>query len=423
MPALSDKLKSLGVSLGLPPTQAAALRPTRDNIPLDSILRGHTILTSHGPAYLIENDYLDYTHGALKLSLPGKLSNLSAWAREPLLPEIDPHAIAFLDTETTGLSGGTGTLAFLIGIGRFIGDTFHLVQYFLPDPGEESGQLDAVEQFLAPCEALVTFNGKSFDIPLLNTRYTMQGWRTPYSGYAHVDLLHLSRRLWRDRLPSRTLANLEVQILGAARTDEDIPGWIIPQMYHEYLLTGDPGPLQRVIYHNAMDILSLAALFTYVSNILEDPVRTDLEHGSDILALARLFEDLGATTTATHLYLRGLDHEDADTERIPRQVYLDAIHRLASIHKHQDQQAEAIQLWEKAAHSSHLEAHIELAKYYEHHLRNYPAAIEWTESAIRLINSPGYPVFQRRLQLPELQHRLHRLQRKSSRTTADESAS
>ncbi len=377
--------------------------------------------TFHGTAYIIENDYIDYTHGALKLSLPDRLNILAAWAREPLLPEIDPHAIAFLDTETTGLSGGTGTLAFLIGIGRFIGDTFHLVQYFLPDPGEEPAQLDAVEQFLAPCAALVTFNGKSFDIPLLNTRFAMHGWRKPYDGYAHIDLLHLSRRLWRDRLPSRTLANLEVQILGAARTEEDIPGWIIPQMYREYLLTGDPEPLQRIFYHNAMDILSLAALFTYVSNVLEDPVRIDLQHGSDILALARLFEDLGATTTATHLYLRGLEHSDADTERIPRQLYLDAIQRLATIHKHQDQQDEAIQLWEKAAHHSHLEAHIELAKYYEHQLRNYPAAIEWTESAIRVVKSPGYPAYQRRLQLPELQHRLNRLQRKASRFTAGSS--
>jgi uncharacterized protein YprB with RNaseH-like and TPR domain len=347
--------------------------------------------------------------------LPGSLENLGVWANEPHLKEIDPHAFAFLDTETTGLSGGTGTLAFLIGIGRFEGDGFHLVQFFLPDPGQEPAQLAAVEDFLAPCQALVTFNGKAFDVPLLNTRFLMHGWQPPYRGYAHVDLLHLSRRLWRNRLPSRTLANLEVQILGTSRSEEDIPGWIIPQMYHEYLLSGDATPLRRVIYHNAMDVVSLAALFTYTADLLADPVQANLEHGTDILALAHLFEDLGVSSTAITLYLKGLEHEDARTQRIPRQVYLDAIQRLAGIHKKMDRQGEAIQLWEVAAQLHHLEAHIQLAKYYEHQKKDYRAALEWTESAVQLVNSPLYPVFERKIQLPELQHRLERLHKKLAR--------
>src|SRR4030067_1036414 len=139
------------------------------------------------------------------------------------------------------------------------------------DPFEEPAMLLALEEFLAPCKTLVTFNGKSFDAPLLTTRYTLQGWPSPMGRMAHIDLLHLARRLWRDRLPSRTLSNLEVQILGAQRSEEEIPGWMIPQMYFDFLRDGDARPMKRVFYHNEMDVLSMAALLNLVVNLLENP--------------------------------------------------------------------------------------------------------------------------------------------------------
>jgi len=144
--------------------------------------------------------------------------------------------IRTVDTETTGLAGGSGTYTFMVGIGRFEGDEFRLAQFFLRDPSEEAAQLAAIEKFLAPCQAVVSFNGKSFDLPLLNSRYLINGCPPPLAGAAHIDLLHLSRRLWRARLPSRTLGNLEAKILGLTRAQQDVPGWMIPDLFLDRLL-------------------------------------------------------------------------------------------------------------------------------------------------------------------------------------------
>ena len=126
--------------------------------------------------------------------------------------------VCFLDTETSGLSGGTGTYAFLVGAARFIDDKFVLQQFFMRDPAEEPALLEGVANFLAPCEALVTFNGKAFDAPLLTTRYKLHYIPVPYKEYSHLDLLPLARRLWRDRLPSRALKYLEEHVLGFTRS-------------------------------------------------------------------------------------------------------------------------------------------------------------------------------------------------------------
>jgi len=134
------------------------------------------------------------------------------------LAQADPEGFVFLDTETTGLAGGTGTFAFLIGLDASMAMISKLSQYFMRDPAEESALLAAVAEFIHPCQALVTFNGKSFDVPLLNTRYTLQAISSPFANLSHVDLLPLARRLWRDRLPSRALGYLETSILGAKRT-------------------------------------------------------------------------------------------------------------------------------------------------------------------------------------------------------------
>jgi uncharacterized protein YprB with RNaseH-like and TPR domain len=145
------------------------------------------------------------------------LGIIAQWAREPRLAEVEPDTFAFLDTETTGLAGGTGTYAFLVGVGRYDGEDFHLAQFFMRDPAEEPALLWALTDFLGPCQALVTFNGKAFDVPLLNARYITNGETPSLTSTAHLDLLPLARRLWRDRLPSRALGYLEEHILGLTR--------------------------------------------------------------------------------------------------------------------------------------------------------------------------------------------------------------
>lgn len=457
MPSLSDKLKSLGVSVGLKPTGEAEDNPQQPEIgqqvsavtaahpKLDDVLGGHTLKNSQGETYIVESHYpLDYQHGRVGLLAASSLRMLATWAGNPDMGDLKPESFAFLDTETTGLSGGSGTYAFLIGAARFEESEFHLTQFFMRDPADEPAELVALEQFLAPCQAIVTFNGKTFDAPLLNTRYLLQGWRSPLFDLGHFDLLHLARRLWRDRLPSRTLMNLEVQILGTERTEEDIPGWAIPQMYFDYIRSGDPTPLKNVLYHNAMDVVSLAALFNHMAGLLAHPFEASIEHGVDLIALARLYEDLGETETAIGLYLQGLEFEDRSTVRIveespevsftytqnlsdsdplsqnrqplPRAIFLDALDRLALIHKRNQDYPTAITLWEKAASHQHIHAHIELSKYYEHHQRNYAVALYWVQSAMVIIHSTQAAAAERLLWSQELETRLARLQRKLSLT-------
>ncbi len=180
-----------------------------------------------------------------------------------------------------------------------------------------------------------------------------------------------------------------------------------------------PGP-KNVFYHNAMDVVSLAALFNHMAELLANPIDRAAEHGVDLISLARLFEDLQDLDSATRLYVHALNHPDAVEQRLPEQILLDAIQRLAMIHKRQENLPAAIALWEQAARHQFLDAYIELAKFYEHRSSNYQEAIKWTESAIAVVQSPGFPAYERRHWLPELEHRLSRLQRKLTNASPDE---
>jgi uncharacterized protein len=415
--SISDRLKALGVQVGARDVKPA---PTSRPGNLEEILGGRLIQTPQGEAFLVEARYpTGSPHGQSALEISASLELVAGWVGDPRLSSIPPESIVFLDTETTGLAGGTGTYAFLIGAGRFEGEEFILQQWFMRDPLDEPAQLTALEAFLAPAQAIATFNGKAFDAPLLNTRFITQGLRSPLLDLTHIDLLHLARRLWKDRLPSRTLGNLEVQILGAIRSEEDIPGWMIPQIYFDYLRDLDPTPLKKVLYHNAMDVVSLAALLNHIAWLLSDPLELGGRYGIDLIALARLFEDLGDLERATMLYIHSLEHKDARQDLIPRPVLLQALNRLALIHKRQKDWLAAIQLWEQAAHYHHLEAYVDLAKCYEHHLNDLPQAIHWTEAAIILVEESGevesdlpLAAFQRRQWQAELEHRLTRLIKK-----------
>jgi hypothetical protein len=427
MSSLSDKLKSLGVQVGaenlrpVSPTQPASQRSL--TAALDEILAGHTLENTQGETYVIEKQYpLNYQQGQVSLLGGRPLQVLAAWAGNLHLADLSTQEFAFLDTETTGLSGGTGTYAFLVGVGRIEADTFHLVQFFMRDPAEEPALLLALEEFLAPCQALVTFNGKTFDAPLLNTRYLVQGWQSPLIELNHVDLLHLARRLWRERLPSRTLGNLEVQILGSERTEEDIPGWMIPQIYIDYLRSGDPAPLKNVFYHNANDVVSMVALFNHMAGLLADPSQAAIEHGVDLISLARLYEDLGDSDRAIELYLQGLGYEDAPDSpvdpqfRLTHSVFMDALERLARLHKRRQDFTTAISLWEKAARFNSFPAYLELAKYYEHRQGDYQLALDWCRSALEWINRSDSSHFERQQWLEDLEKRIDRLQRKLAKT-------
>jgi uncharacterized protein YprB with RNaseH-like and TPR domain len=403
MPSLSDKLKSLGVQVG-----ASHLEPPRPRSleTLEQVIPGRLHATPAGETYVVEQIYPpDYRHGKIGLAGMAPLQTLAVWAGEDRISQCPAPAFAYLDIETTGLSGGTGTYAFLIGAGRFNGDDFQLAQFFMRDPVEEPAQLLALEEFLAPCQTLVTYNGKSFDVPILNTRYTTQGWKTPLVDLSHFDLLHLSRRLWRDRLPSRTLGNIETFILGCRRTIEDVPGWLIPQLYFDYLRSGDANPLKGVFYHNAMDVLAMAALLNHVSHLFEDPIHAPMEHGVDLVGMARLFEDLDQLDEAVQLYRRSLEQD------LPEEQQWETVQRLSFILKRSGDYGSAIALWEQAAARGQIYACVELAKYYEHQAGDYEEALHWTSSALEFVTPPSSPFYLREPWLAELEHRQARLLR------------
>jgi uncharacterized protein YprB with RNaseH-like and TPR domain len=402
-PSLKEKLKSLGVAQGT----AHLAPPEADSFSIGSVVAGEFFSTRRGEVFVAQQTFgRDHLHGeaALLSSIPLKL--IAQWAKDDKVAGLPVSKFAFLDTETSGMAGGTGTYAFLVGAARFVDDHFILRQYFMPDPVEEPALLEELANFLAPCEALVTFNGKAFDAPLLTARYTLHQMPVPYKAYSHLDLLPLARRLWRDRLESRALKHLEEHVLGMKRTSDDVPGYEIPWLYFDYLRTGDARPLEGVFYHNAMDVVAMAALLAHMNGIIENPFDGGIQHGLDFIALGKLLEDLGHADEAARLYERGLESGLDESD------FGVAVRRLTVLQKRRGDYGEAIRLWEKAAKQGHIYAHIEMAKYYEHRERDPKRARKWAASARRAVERADLPLYMRNHWLEEIAHRLARLERK-----------
>jgi tetratricopeptide (TPR) repeat protein len=196
-----------------------------------------------------------------------------------------------LDTETTGLGTGAGTVAFLVGVARWEAGVLRLVQLLLPDHGDEAALLDAVAAEIGPAPALVTYNGRTFDWPLLVARYRIHGRAAPALA-AHVDLLTIVRRLFRHRLGRARLRSAEEGLL-ALRRHDDVEGWEIPDLYHAFLRGASAEPLARVVRHNAEDVRSLARLLEYLDRRLADPDARPAAHPGDLASLAGLLRAHG----------------------------------------------------------------------------------------------------------------------------------
>jgi uncharacterized protein len=239
------------------------------------------------------------------------------------------------------------------------------------------------------------------------TRYSLHSIPVPFKDFSHLDLLPLARRLWRDRLPSRALKYLEENVLEAPRTTDEVPGYEIPYLYFDYLRTGDAAPLKGVFYHNAMDIVALAALLNHMASILHAPFDGKVQHGLDFIALAKLYEDLGRQDEAARLYEHGLEVglNEAD--------FGAAVRRLSALQRRRGDIESAAALWQKAAAEGHVYAHIELAKYFEHQRSDYSEALRWTSSAEGLIDSLDIPRYEYRHWKEELEHRKRRLLEKA----------
>lgn len=410
MPSFSDKLQSLGVKVGTKNLTTPKPKPPADH-PIDTVLAGDWWHTRHGDIFYVETRYpSDFRVGCCEINPSFPLDIISTWAREPTISTLNLEKFAYIDIETTGLSSGSGTFAFLIGAGRFESDEFRLVQFFLHDPSEELAQLAALEEFLSPCAVIVSFNGKSFDLPVIKTRYITNGCLPPLINIAHLDLLHLARRLWKKRLPNCALGELEVRILGKKRSEQDVPGWVVPDLYFDYLQTGDARPLLGVFYHNEVDVVSLAALLNYMSGVIFDPMNLPADLSLDVISIGKLYADLGFFEKAAKIYQYGLSLGNISDDE-----YWLAIKQLSFINKKSGDISSAIEYWELAARNREIYAHIELAKIFEHRNKDYKTALCWTQIALEIISGEQSVINQIQW-LEALQHRKNRLERKLLRS-------
>ena len=389
MTSLSDKLKALGVELG-----ASSLQSKPANFAgaakLADIVAGEY---SHSDQVFETHEIFDpeYQHGKCKLWLES-FTHLQSLINQ----NFKLQDLIFIDAETTGLSGGAGTFAFMLGLGWFDhGNAFHVKQIFLPEPACEHEYLSALTEELARFSTIISFNGKSFDIPLMKTRYILHSFPSPFEDMAHIDLLHLSRRVWRYRLSSRTLGEIENHILRFTRGEVELPGWMAPKLYLDYLKTKDAAPMKGMFYHNQIDIVSLAALLC----VLEDMAGLNSDSPAELFALAQYFEHSGDSPNAIKAYQQTIEIDKDSDFAIQAQYQLGMIYRKAG------NWSNAISSWIQASVSSP-KACVELAKYFEHQTRDYNEAERWCKFALSLNNQNNA--------IDELEYRLNRILRKKA---------
>jgi len=372
---------------------------------LADLLGGAVEETEKGPVLCVRRRFAsDHRHGRQPLETTRDMTtgSVTLLARAPAPPR-GPRFL-YLDTETTGLAGGTGTYAFLVGVGFFEGGEFEVRQYFMRDLDEEPALLAALEPLLRDIDGLVTYNGAGFDLPLLETRFVLGRRLWPEADF-HLDLLPAARRLWSTRLADCRLGTVEQHALGFVR-DDDLPGALIPQAYFDYLRRKAPGEMPRVFEHNRHDILSLAALTGWVARAVAQAPDNDL--GPDELAgLGRLWEmvdtDRGEACYRTALE-RGL--------RSPARERL--LGRLAWREKRRARWEASRALWEAAARGARIfdpRPWEEMAKIHEHRLRDFATARAVVTEALERARAHRAPA----AVVDALHHRLERLGRRLAR--------
>jgi hypothetical protein len=360
----------------------------------------------------------------------GEFLSVRCWCAQPpsfsadpralklLLPETpeeiaDPGEWLFLDTETTGLSGGSGTYPFLVGIAWWEGGGLEIEQLFMREYSEERSLLFALRERIAEHPVVVTFNGKSFDWPLLETRYRMTRKISVPTPRAHLDFLHPARHLWRLRLGSVRLSELERHVLGWDRGADLLSG-LIPQIYFDYLRGGPPERLVPVLNHNQMDLRGLAALSSRILSLLSD-VETLGQDGLELFGVSRICEKRGEEIRARTLYEKSIaSFLPTETDRVARRS-------LARLAKRQGDFELACELWKDALENSRhgYEAYEQLAIYYERKVRDPEQAREIVKQALdelrRAIQVGDIAPGPYREIKARFDNRLQRLERKSKR--------
>lgn len=346
---------------------------------------GHVVENEFGSHYQTERVFEGHRpHGSADvgalIELPDTLLDVLS-ANE--ITGVHPERWAFLDTETTGLAGGSGTYAFLIGVGRITRNGFVVRQFFMREYAEERSQLAALDEHLREFEVLITYNGKSYDQPLLETRYRLTRGKTPFARMRHLDLLHGARRLWKLRMESCKLTHLEEQILGVWR-EGDLPGHLIPFVYFEYLREREATKLVPIFHHNAIDILTLACLTAIVPAAFRSTdcvslARVGVRRGEELAGIARWLMNSGELEQALDMMKRSVD------AGLPDRFLFRALWDIANLEKKLGRPDASLRSLKELAgcrNEFRISALEELAKYYERKEPNLPLALEFTLQAL-----------------------------------------
>ncbi len=340
-----------------------------------SALGGRWFQSADGPGYVIESVYeAGHEHGNMPLhrALALDTSRLAGQCRDDRLADCHCRDFLYIDTETTGL-GGSGTLVFLAGVARFDGSLLRLRQYLLPSPQYEGGLLGGLAGELAGAGALVSYNGKSFDVPALEARYILSRMIPTFRGLPHLDLLHPNRRLFRGTFDSHRLVRMELELLGFER-DDDCPSAEVPERYFRFQRSGDPTHILPVLRHNAWDVLSLVALAAHLAAVCD---------GSGFpFQAARAAEYAGDPERAVVRY------ESAIATGLSRAERIEALEHLARCCARLGRYDEAARWWRSLIdepRSRRLVPYVEAAKIAEHRTRQREAALALVDEALDLV--------------------------------------
>lgn len=392
-------------------------------------LGGDVIERDGGVAVVVERFYpADHRHGLLRIGdVPGcalaaapELALLGG-VPEPL--DRPPRALLFVDLETTGLAGGAGTYAFLVGCAFFEPHGFRIRQYFLPGYQHERRLLAEVEALVRGSAALVSYNGKSFDVPVLETRYQFNRLSPPFDGVSHVDMVHPARRFWRGvgaspgawpETDSCRLSVLERTLFGVRRIG-DVPGHEIPGRYFAFMRSGDASPLEPVLEHNRLDLISLAALTSRAVRLLAGAPGSSTS-ARESLGAGRLLERGDRLEDAERCYRDAA--ERAHAERGPDVAFTraDALRALAVRCRRDGRHDEAAEAWHaisadrRAPAGIRREALEALAIHFEHRARDFDQARRFAQ--LSLAERVGLQTMEHG------RHRLARLERKLGRVPA-----
>lgn len=313
----------------------------------------------------------------------------------------------FFDVETSGAYPGAGVICFLVGIGQLLENEIRLSQYLILHPEDEFAQLTQLEEIFLTVKGLMTYNGKSFDLPLLQSRYQFHQIPLPTKNLLHIDLLHLSRKIWKNHLPSRTLRIMEAHLLDIERSVDDIPGWMIPAIYRDFLVTRDASFLLPVLYHNKMDVFSLIHLYLHIAQLFVHLPVVSPDNAETIFQLANFYQSIGESTKAINAYSACRNCLEG-----PSKIHL--LENLALLYKKQKHFEEAVKAWQEAANLGSLNAHLELAKYYERIKKDPIQAKLWVEAALTILDTRKMDRFERTKWQSELQYRLERINKSKS---------